>query len=147
MPCVLIVGLTFALVFNLTSPTRKGLCKEGFTVVLLCCLALSDPVIKPQIGWWFIMLLHCVLCYEQVGFFVCLFFTFQAVSCKGQHSISYTLSRNHTVVVEYSHDKDTDMFQVKVRSLLLWHTTAFRYIHTPYISFSAITVLLYSQKT
>lgn len=37
---------------------------------------------------------------------------FQAVNCKGQHSISYTLSRNQTVVVEYSHDKDTDMFQV-----------------------------------
>lgn len=36
----------------------------------------------------------------------------QAVNCKGQHSISYTLSRNQTVVVEYSHDKDTDMFQV-----------------------------------
>jgi len=34
------------------------------------------------------------------------------VNCKGQHSISYTLSRNQTVVVEYSHDKDTDMFQV-----------------------------------
>ncbi|KAL6477845.1 hypothetical protein MHYP_G00136800 [Metynnis hypsauchen] len=36
----------------------------------------------------------------------------KAVNCKGQHSISYTLSRNHTVVVEYSHDKDTDMFQI-----------------------------------
>uniref|UniRef100_A0A6I8NRD8 Pellino E3 ubiquitin protein ligase family member 2 n=2 Tax=Ornithorhynchus anatinus TaxID=9258 RepID=A0A6I8NRD8_ORNAN len=36
----------------------------------------------------------------------------KAVSCKGQHSISYTLSRNQTVVVEYIHDKDTDMFQV-----------------------------------
>ncbi|OWK09592.1 hypothetical protein Celaphus_00006129, partial [Cervus elaphus hippelaphus] len=35
-----------------------------------------------------------------------------AISCKGQHSISYTLSRNQTVVVEYTHDKDTDMFQV-----------------------------------
>lgn len=41
-----------------------------------------------------------------------LLLVFQVVSCKGQHSISYTLSRNHTVVVEYSHDKDTDMFQV-----------------------------------
>ncbi|KTF74371.1 hypothetical protein cypCar_00039802 [Cyprinus carpio] len=37
----------------------------------------------------------------------------KAVNCKGQHSISYTLSRNQTVVVEYSHDKDTDMFQEK----------------------------------
>lgn len=36
----------------------------------------------------------------------------QAISCKGQHSISYTLSRNQTVVVEYTHDNDTDMFQV-----------------------------------
>ncbi|XP_053923844.1 E3 ubiquitin-protein ligase pellino homolog 2 isoform X1 [Cuculus canorus] len=37
---------------------------------------------------------------------------FGAISSKGQHSISYTLSRNQTVVVEYTHDKDTDMFQV-----------------------------------
>ncbi|XP_051678874.2 E3 ubiquitin-protein ligase pellino homolog 2 isoform X1 [Oryctolagus cuniculus] len=36
----------------------------------------------------------------------------QAISCKSQHSISYTLSRSQTVVVEYTHDKDTDMFQV-----------------------------------
>ncbi|CAG10586.1 unnamed protein product [Tetraodon nigroviridis] len=36
----------------------------------------------------------------------------KAVNSKGQHSISYTLSRNHTVVVEYSHDDDTDMFQI-----------------------------------
>lgn len=36
----------------------------------------------------------------------------KAISCKGQHSISYTLSRNQTVVVEYTHDNDTDMFQV-----------------------------------
>ncbi|XP_027242365.1 E3 ubiquitin-protein ligase pellino homolog 2 isoform X1 [Cricetulus griseus] len=35
-----------------------------------------------------------------------------AISCRGQHSISYTLSRSQTVVVEYTHDKDTDMFQV-----------------------------------
>ncbi|XP_040268706.1 E3 ubiquitin-protein ligase pellino homolog 2 isoform X1 [Bufo bufo] len=37
---------------------------------------------------------------------------FQAISSRGQHSISYTLSRNQTVVVEYTHDKDTDMFQI-----------------------------------
>ncbi|KAA0711439.1 E3 ubiquitin-protein ligase pellino -like protein 2 [Triplophysa tibetana] len=36
----------------------------------------------------------------------------EAVNCKGQHSISYTLSRNQTVVVEYSHDNNTDMFQI-----------------------------------
>ncbi|XP_075470867.1 E3 ubiquitin-protein ligase pellino homolog 2 isoform X2 [Ascaphus truei] len=35
-----------------------------------------------------------------------------AISSRGQHSISYTLSRNQTVVVEYTHDKDTDMFQI-----------------------------------
>lgn len=44
--------------------------------------------------------------------FCIFFFHYQAISCKGQHSISYTLSRNQTVVVEYTHDKDTDMFQV-----------------------------------
>lgn len=44
---------------------------------------------------------------------VFLLVTFQPANCKGQHSISYTLSRNQTVVVEYSHDNDTDMFQVK----------------------------------
>ncbi|XP_039597002.1 E3 ubiquitin-protein ligase pellino homolog 2 isoform X1 [Polypterus senegalus] len=36
----------------------------------------------------------------------------QTVSVKGLHSISYTLSRNQTVVVEYSPDKETDMFQI-----------------------------------
>ena len=36
----------------------------------------------------------------------------QAVNSRGQHSISFTLSRNQTVVVEYCHDNNTDMFQV-----------------------------------
>lgn len=36
----------------------------------------------------------------------------QAISNKDQHSISYTLSRAQTVVVEYTHDSNTDMFQV-----------------------------------
>ncbi|XP_037327976.2 E3 ubiquitin-protein ligase pellino homolog 1-like [Pungitius pungitius] len=36
----------------------------------------------------------------------------KAVSNKEQHSISYTLSRAQTVVVEYSHDGGVDMFQV-----------------------------------
>lgn len=36
----------------------------------------------------------------------------QAISNKEQHSISYTLSRSHTVVVEYTHDGTSDMFQV-----------------------------------
>ncbi|XP_056348888.1 E3 ubiquitin-protein ligase pellino homolog 2 isoform X1 [Oenanthe melanoleuca] len=35
-----------------------------------------------------------------------------AISAKGHHSISFTLSRSQTVIVEYIHDKDTDMFQV-----------------------------------
>ena len=30
------------------------------------------------------------------------------------HSISYTLSRNQTVVVQYAHDEDSDMFQVRI---------------------------------
>jgi hypothetical protein len=38
----------------------------------------------------------------------------QAISNKDQHSISYTLSRAQTVVVEYTHDSNTDMFQVSV---------------------------------
>lgn len=37
----------------------------------------------------------------------------QAVHSSGQHSISFTLSRNQTVVVEYCHDNNTDMFQVR----------------------------------
>lgn len=36
----------------------------------------------------------------------------QAISSKEQHSISYTLSRAQTVVVEYMHDSTSDMFQV-----------------------------------
>ncbi|XP_052391255.1 E3 ubiquitin-protein ligase pellino homolog 2, partial [Carassius gibelio] len=36
----------------------------------------------------------------------------QAVNSRGQHSISFTLSRNQTVVVEYCHEDHTDMFQV-----------------------------------
>ncbi|XP_065816663.1 LOW QUALITY PROTEIN: E3 ubiquitin-protein ligase pellino homolog 1 [Labrus bergylta] len=36
----------------------------------------------------------------------------KAISNKEQHSISYTLSRAQTVVVEYTHDLNTDMFQV-----------------------------------
>ncbi|XP_061915471.1 E3 ubiquitin-protein ligase pellino homolog 1b isoform X1 [Entelurus aequoreus] len=36
----------------------------------------------------------------------------KAISNKDQHSISYTLSRVQTVVVEYTHDINIDMFQV-----------------------------------
>ncbi|KAL3285499.1 hypothetical protein HHI36_000031 [Cryptolaemus montrouzieri] len=36
----------------------------------------------------------------------------QAILDATQHSISYTLSRNHAVIVEYANDEDTDMFQI-----------------------------------
>ncbi|KAI4812894.1 hypothetical protein KUCAC02_024256 [Chaenocephalus aceratus] len=36
----------------------------------------------------------------------------KAISNKDQHSISYTLSRVQTVVVEYTHDSNTDMYQI-----------------------------------
>lgn len=36
----------------------------------------------------------------------------RAIQDKGQHSISYTLSRNQAVIVEYASDEDTDMFQI-----------------------------------
>nr|CAI5860971.1 unnamed protein product [Callosobruchus analis] len=36
----------------------------------------------------------------------------QAILDANQHSISYTLSRNHAVIVEYTSDEDTDMFQI-----------------------------------
>ncbi|XP_078001317.1 E3 ubiquitin-protein ligase pellino homolog 1-like [Glandiceps talaboti] len=36
----------------------------------------------------------------------------QAVTSTKQHSVSYTLSRNQTVVVEYTSDQNTDMFQI-----------------------------------
>ncbi|XP_073698640.1 E3 ubiquitin-protein ligase pellino homolog 1 [Garra rufa] len=38
--------------------------------------------------------------------------TAKAISNKNQHSVSYTLSRAQTVVVEYTHDSTTDMFQI-----------------------------------
>lgn len=39
--------------------------------------------------------------------------TSKAILDANQHSISYTLSRNQAVIVEYKEDADTDMFQVK----------------------------------
>ncbi|ERL89912.1 hypothetical protein D910_07271, partial [Dendroctonus ponderosae] len=36
----------------------------------------------------------------------------QAILDTSQHSISYTLSRNHAVIVEYTSDDQTDMFQI-----------------------------------
>lgn len=38
--------------------------------------------------------------------------TSKAILDANQHSISYTLSRNQAVIVEYKEDSDTDMFQV-----------------------------------
>ncbi|XP_026477976.1 protein pellino [Ctenocephalides felis] len=38
--------------------------------------------------------------------------TSRAIMDTRQHSISYTLSRNHAVIVEYAEDPDTDMFQI-----------------------------------
>lgn len=37
----------------------------------------------------------------------------QAILNTQQHSISYTLSRTQAVIVEYTEDEETDMFQVK----------------------------------
>lgn len=36
----------------------------------------------------------------------------QAILDAEQHSISYTMSRNQAVIVEYTHDENTDMFQI-----------------------------------
>jgi pellino len=38
--------------------------------------------------------------------------TSHAILDSNQHSISYTLSRNQAVIVEYQEDDSTDMFQV-----------------------------------
>lgn len=38
--------------------------------------------------------------------------TSKAILDANQHSISYTLSRNQAVIVEYKEDSETDMFQV-----------------------------------
>lgn len=38
--------------------------------------------------------------------------TSKAILDTNQHSISYTLSRNQAVIVEYKEDSETDMFQV-----------------------------------
>lgn len=39
--------------------------------------------------------------------------TSKAILDANQHSISYTLSRNQAVIVEYKEDTETDMFQVR----------------------------------
>ncbi|CAF4799458.1 unnamed protein product [Pieris macdunnoughi] len=38
----------------------------------------------------------------------------KAILDASQHSISYTLSRSHAVIVEYTEDLETDMFQVSL---------------------------------
>lgn len=38
----------------------------------------------------------------------------QAILDSRQHSISYTLSRNQAIIVEYMPDEETDMFQVTI---------------------------------
>jgi pellino protein len=44
--------------------------------------------------------------------------TSKAILDANVHSISYTLSRNQAVIVEYDPDEDTDMFQVKILFLV-----------------------------
>lgn len=80
--------------------------------ICICCVVLCVTYHK----------MSCGTPSEACLIMTCLF-VFQAVNCKGQHSISYTLSRNQTVVVEYSHDNDTDMFQVKYPGNRLDYTT------------------------
>ena len=43
--------------------------------------------------------------------------TSQAVMDAQQHSISYTLSRNQAVIVEYTFDESTDLFQARLAKL------------------------------
>lgn len=43
--------------------------------------------------------------------------TSKAILDANQHSISYTLSRNQAVIVEYKEDTETDMFQVSARGM------------------------------
>lgn len=45
----------------------------------------------------------------------------QAVLDARQHSISYTLTRNQAVIVEYTQDDDTDMFQVSLPYIIVYY--------------------------
>ncbi|KAG7484939.1 hypothetical protein MATL_G00055650 [Megalops atlanticus] len=53
----------------------------------------------------------------------------KALSNKSQHSISYTLSRSHSVIVEYTHDSSRDMFQIgrSTESMIDFVSTISRY--------------------
>lgn len=53
--------------------------------------------------------------------------TSKAILDANQHSISYTLSRNQAVIVEYKEDADTDMFQVRTR---IHSTHTAEYVYT-----------------
>lgn len=54
--------------------------------------------------------------------------TSKAILDANQHSISYTLSRNQAVIVEYKEDAETDMFQVRIFSLNVDSLGRFLYI-------------------
>lgn len=40
------------------------------------------------------------------------FSTLQLITDQNQHSVSYTLSRQQAIIVQYDHDDDTDMYQI-----------------------------------
>lgn len=48
--------------------------------------------------------------------------TTHAILDTNQHSISYTLSRNQAVIVEYQEDENTDMFQVDILVIFIFKT-------------------------
>lgn len=43
-----------------------------------------------------------------------IFRRFQAVQSKYRHAVSYTLSQDEAIVIEYGNDPDTDMYQVTI---------------------------------
>jgi hypothetical protein len=49
----------------------------------------------------------------------------KAILDASQHSISYTLSRSQAVIVEYTEDPDTDMFQVSHFPFQMFHNADF----------------------
>lgn len=56
-----------------------------------------------------VLLMIIIVC--NLVFFICIF---QAILDSSQHSISFTLSRNQAIIVEYMPDNETDMFQVRI---------------------------------
>lgn len=63
----------------------------------------------------------------------------KAILDANQHSISYTLSRNQAIIVEYKEDSNTDMFQVNPHS----STTSFSFFIF-HFSLSLLTFFLFS---